>query len=130
MIVETNWQGDVAIAHLIGELDTTESEGVWGELRQILGEEPAACVIDMSHTNYIASLGLSILLKFAQEMRFRQIHLRLAAVQPRIRIVLDTANLGRILPIDPTVADALQAIEKRGPLPAPYKPKKPAYLPD
>lgn len=127
MIVETYWRGDVAIAHLIGEIDTREAEEVWGELRQILAEEPAACVLDLSHTTYIASLGLGILLKFAQETRFRQIRLRLAAVTPAIRIVLDTANLGRILPIDATVADALLVIENAGRPAVPFKPRKPAY---
>ena len=126
MIVEIGWQGDFAIAHLVGELDTREAEQVWTELRQIMLDEPQGCVVDLSHTTFIASLGLSILLKIAQEMRFRAIHLRLAAATPQIRAVLDTAGLGRVLSVDPTVADALVALDKAGPVPAPFAAKKPA----
>ena len=125
MIVETGWQNDFAIAHLVGELDTHEAQQVWTELRQILLEEPRGCVIDLSHTTYIASLGLSILLKIAQAMRFRSIRLRLAEASPQIRTVLNVANLGRILPVDATVAEALSALEQAGPMTAPFAALKP-----
>jgi len=107
MNVTTTWRGKVLVVSLTGELDTIEQDGLSSALEQVVSANAAAVILDCAGVRYIASLGLSILVKLAKDLRQRRVPLRMAAVTPPIRTILDTVQLGALIPIDPTIEDAL-----------------------
>jgi anti-sigma B factor antagonist len=113
MKVTTRREGDAVVAQLEGEIDTVDSEGLGETLLAIAAEKPGAVVLDFSGVNYIASMGLSILLKMAQEMRKIKSPLVIAAVTPGVKTVLDTVHFGAAVPLELTVEKALERVKKR-----------------
>ena len=102
---------DMVVARLVGEIDTVDSEGLGEQLAVIMNTKPANLVLDFSDVRYIASAGLSLLLKLAQDMRKAKGKLVIAAVPPAVKTVLDTVHLGAAIPIDTTVEAALGRLE-------------------
>jgi len=113
MKVSTRRAGDVVVAELVGEIDAVDTEGLGESLSEIAAEKPAGLVLDFSQVSYIASMGLSILLKLAQEMRKIKSPLVIAAVTPAVKTVLDTVHLGSAIPLETTVDGALKRMPKK-----------------
>jgi anti-anti-sigma factor len=107
MTLEHQWQDDVLITRFIGELNTQAADELWEELGDAIEGKPRAMVLDFGPTTYIASLGIGLILRVNAETRARGIPLRLANVGSRVRMVLDTVNLGLFLPIDKTLERSL-----------------------
>jgi anti-anti-sigma factor len=107
MKVHTQRIGDVIVAQLAGEIDTMDSDGLGEALAEIVAAQPAGLVLDFAQVTYIASVGLSLLLKLAQDMRKAKGKLVIAAVTPAVKTVLDTVHLGAAIPIETTVEAAL-----------------------
>ncbi len=112
MKVSTRHAGNVVVAELTGEIDTVDTEGLGEALGAIVAGKPAGLVLDFSGVNYIASMGLSLLLKLAQEMRKSKRPLVIAAVTPPVKTVLDTVHLGAAIPMETTVENALKRVQK------------------
>ena len=107
MTLEHEWHDDVLVTRFVGELDTQAADELWDELAQAIDGKPRAMVLDFGPTKYIASLGIGLVLRLNAETRARGIPVRLANVAPRVRMVLDTVNLGLFLPIDKTLERSL-----------------------
>ena len=107
MKVTTSIVGNVMVARLAGEIDTVDSDDFSGALSSLLAAKPARLVLDFSEVSYIASVGLSLLLKLAQEMRAMGGKVAIAAATPAVSRVLETVHLGSVVPIKPTVESAM-----------------------
>lgn len=114
MKVQTTHIGNLMVAQLVGEIDTFDSEGLGVALAQVAASPPAGVVLDFSQVTYIASMGLSMLLKLAQELRKSKCKLAIAAVTPAVRTVLDTVHLGSAIPIEASVEAALGRVGAPG----------------
>jgi anti-sigma B factor antagonist len=112
MKVTTRHAGNVVVAELVGEIDTVDTEGLGEAFGAIVAEKPGGLVLDFSGVNYIASMGLSLLLNLAREMRKAKSPLVIAAVTPAVKTVLDTVHLGAAIPLEATVENALTRAQK------------------
>jgi anti-anti-sigma factor len=112
MKVTTRHAGNVVVAELVGEIDTVDTEGLGEALGAIVAGKPAGLVLDFAGVNYIASMGLSLLLKLAKDMRKASSPLAIAAVTPAVKTVLDTVRLGAAIPVEATVENALKRVQK------------------
>ncbi len=82
-----------------------------GPLREVVlplaGTTRARIVLDLSAVTLCDSSGLNLMV---QALRLTTGHggwLRIAAARPKVRAALEITNLTRVLPIHPTVAEAL-----------------------
>ena len=107
MKITTQKIGHVVVAQLVGEIDMVDSEGLGDALAEIVAAKPQQLVLDMAGVTYVASVGLSLLLRLAQDLRKIQCPLVIAAATPAVQTVLDTVRLGAAIPIDATVEAAL-----------------------
>jgi anti-sigma B factor antagonist len=118
MKVNPRQVGKVMVAELSGEIDTLDSEGMGEALSAITAAKPQGVVLDFSGVTYIASMGLSLLLKLAQDVRKAGGKLVIAAVSPPVKTVLDTVHLGAAIPIESTVEAALARLAGKAAVPA------------
>ena len=113
MKVNAQQIGNVTVAQLSGEIDTLDTEGLGDALAAIVAAKPECLVLDFTGVTYIASIGLSLLLKVAQDVRKARGQLVIAAVTPQVKTVLDTVHLGAAIPIEPTVEAALARLGRQ-----------------
>jgi len=111
MKVNTSRIGNVVVAQLVGEIDTVDADGLGDTLAALVDAQPESLVLDFAAVTYIASVGLSLLLKLARDMRKAKRTLVIAAVTPAVKTVLDTVHLGAAIPIETTVAAALERVK-------------------
>jgi anti-sigma B factor antagonist len=107
MKVSTRQIGTVTVAQLFGEIDTVDTEGLAESLATIVAAKPENLILDFAGVRYVASMGISLLLTVARDMRKAKARLLIAAVTPAVQMVLDTVHLGAAIPIEPTVDAAV-----------------------
>jgi anti-sigma B factor antagonist len=112
MKVTTRNEGEVVVAVLVGEIDTVDSEGLGEALGEVMEGKTGGLVLDFSGVKYIASMGLSILLRLAQQMRKAGRPLVIAAVPAGVKTVLDTVHLGAAIPLEETVEKGVERAKK------------------
>jgi anti-anti-sigma factor len=118
MKVNARQIGNVTVAQLSGEIDTMDTEGLGESLATIVAAKPERLVLDFAGVTYIASMGLSLLLKVAQDVRKARGKLVIASVTPAVKTVLDTVHLGAAIPIESTVEAALARLAGKAAVPA------------
>ena len=110
MKVHTQNHGQVIVAQLSGEIDTIDTDGLGSTLQEIVAAAPAGVVLDFGQVSYIASVGIGLLLKLAQDLRKMKCPLVIANITPQVRTVLDTVHLSSAIPMVATVDEALTKI--------------------
>ena len=105
-------EGDVALAHVAGEVDASNVGDLSEQLLETLSNETRAVVLDLTETSYIDSSGISLIFDAAARLRNRRQELRLV-VPPRSFVgeVLSAVSMEESVPIDPAVPDALAAVQ-------------------
>jgi anti-anti-sigma factor len=108
--VDADWHGDVPVARIEGEIDSSNAAQIGERLRTLLTNHLRTLVVDLSGTTYLDSTGINLLFTIGGELRGRQQTLRLVVVQgsPIARMVTIT-SLDGAHPTYPTVAEALAA---------------------
>lgn len=112
MQVDHQCRGDFVITSIIGELDTPDASEAWTEILEVLDFNPKGVVLDLSRCSYIASAGISLIVRLAQQLRPLHAPLRITNVGSRLRLVLDTVNLPSLIPIDATIDDSITKLAR------------------
>jgi anti-sigma B factor antagonist len=96
---------------LAGRLDTTGVDRV--ETRFVGSVVPAGkgTVVDLSRVEFIASLGVRMLISVARSLGRRGARIALCAPQEQVREVFDHVSLAEIIPIYDNEADAFAALK-------------------
>ena len=106
----------VHILVLEGEIDLACSP----ELREILDEHARArrpaLVLDFAAVSYVDSSGLATLVEYVRKAQPFEGKLALAAVNTRVRTILDLVRLSEIFPIYATLAEAKTALASPPPV--------------
>jgi anti-anti-sigma factor len=100
MAIRIRWERDILVAVIEGNIDELEGHDFSATLRQVLAQKPAHAVLDCRGMTHVASHGIALLIRFAQEMRRHGGQVRMIGVRPHVQAVLMTINLGRIVPMD------------------------------
>ncbi|MBI4574656.1 MAG: STAS domain-containing protein [Planctomycetes bacterium] len=95
-------EGDVVVVTLRGRFD----QELCPRLRSALGAEKRL-VMDLGGVDYLSSSGIGELVRLSIERK-----LKLAALNDKVRGVLQLAQVDRILEIHPTVAEAVAAFRR------------------
>lgn len=100
-------QGPVAVVAIAGSLDALSAEEVTKFLSAQVSGGITRLVTDFALVDYVSSAGLRTLLATLKEARQLGGDLRLAAIQPSVRKVLDLSGFTSILKVYPSVEAAV-----------------------
>ncbi len=102
------------IVRIRGDVRFEDSDTLRSALLQQISPGTPTLIVDCGDMTFIGSAGLAALLAAHQAARAAGGHLRLAALRPQIRELLSVARLDAILPVYPSVAEALAGDSKDG----------------
>jgi anti-anti-sigma factor len=99
---------------LTGRLDTAGVDGV--ETRFLASLVPGAknAIVDLSQVDFVASMGIRMLMSAARSLKSRRAALAIYGAQDRVKQVFDIVSLGQIIPVCSTEEEALAAIAPAG----------------
>src|SRR4051795_12250392 len=108
--------GDVELAHVAGEVDASNVDGLTKELLEGVSNQSRGLVLDLTETSYIDSSGISLIFDAAARMKNRRQQLRLVVPpQSFVSEVLAAVSMADSVPIDGQVAEALSAVGSSSP---------------
>ena len=108
--VSAEWHGDVPVAVVGGEVDASNVADVGVAVRRLVTNHSSLLIIDLSPTSYLDSAGINLMFALGDELRGRQLSLRLV-IKPDSSIARMVAitGLDKTYPTYPTVEAALSA---------------------
>ena len=108
--VAAEWHGETPVAAVQGEVDASNVAEVGVALRGLVTNRSSVLVVDLSTTSYLDSAGINLMFALGDELRSRQLELRLV-IPPKTSIarMLSITGLDRVYPTYPTAADAVSA---------------------
>jgi anti-sigma B factor antagonist len=101
----------VTVAHVTGEIDLASAE----TFREGVAQRVASgevFVLDLDGVTFMGSLGFSVLVETHHETERRNIRWAIVAGSGPVQRPLQITGLQQVLPIYPTVSDALAALVK------------------
>ena len=114
MNIEIKQGGPVTIVAISGSVDSLTAEALMQAFANEVGADRIRLVADFSGVEYTSSAGLRALLATLKEARGRGGDLRLAAVRPTVRKVLDLSGFTSILKIFDDVPAAVTSFAGAG----------------
>jgi anti-sigma B factor antagonist len=108
--VHAEWHDDTAVGAVAGEVDASNVAAVGDDLRALVTNRSHRLIVDLSPTTYLDSSGINLMFSLGDELRARQISMRLV-ISPGSPVarMLTITSLDRAYPTYPTVAEALSA---------------------
>jgi anti-sigma B factor antagonist len=107
------------VISLRGDLDVTGAPGVTSHLITAAAVYGSWVIVDLTGLDFIDAAGLGVLVRASARARRNGGELLLAAPQELVRRVLAAAGLMDVLPVYPSVEEAIRGVEKGQPrLPA------------
>lgn len=95
---------------LSGRLDVNGVDMVESRFTSAATEAPGGVLVDMSETEFVASLGLRMFVAVARTLHGSQRRMVLYACQPQVAEVLEMAALDALFPVVPSEASARAAL--------------------
>lgn len=92
-----------------GDVDLHVAEEFEQGLRSAISAGPGTVVVDLSKATFLDSMALGVLLGATKRLRDRGGRLRVVAPGSQVRRILEITHLDRVLELDGSRADALQA---------------------
>lgn len=102
-------KGEIQVFMLAGRLDSNTAPGFEERIIQAIGNTSKHMVVDFKNVDYISSAGLRVILKATKDLKRVEGKIVLCAMQDYVREVFEISGFDAILPIVPTIDDALQA---------------------
>lgn len=101
---------DASLTHvrLVGRLDAAGAEAIGLRFTAAVAAAPRPALVDFSGVDFVASMGLRLLISAARALRQKGAGLCLYAPQPAVREVLEDAGVDQLL----GVADQLDAARR------------------
>ena len=107
MDVVENRLGSVTVLQVQGKLDSTTAPELERHLAGAAGGQGPQVVIDGSRLEYVSSAGLRVFLAAAKRLAAAGGKFAIACPQPQVRQILDVAGFSSLLPVLPTVDEAV-----------------------
>lgn len=89
--------GDIVQLKLVGRLDIVGTEAISNKFTFATAVRPAKIIVDLSGVTFLASIGIRLLLTSAKAQATRGGKMILAAPQPLVRQVMETAGIDQLL---------------------------------
>lgn len=115
----------VIVMEVPARLNHAEAGTFLGRLQPLLQRDRARIVLDCSQVRYVDSAGLEVLSRCVQEAMRRNGDLKLAAVSPASRVILELILADRLFETFETTGEAVQSFN---PIPSHSIPQRQPYL--
>lgn len=99
----------ILVLAITGSIDSLNADDLSQRFTDSISQGNVRLVADFSQVNYTSSAGLRSLLGTVKSCRLAGGDLRVAAVQPQVKRVLEIAGFTSILNIFPDVRDAVES---------------------
>ncbi len=109
LTVHTELGGDAAVVAVAGELDMATAPEVWEKVDGLLSAGRHRLVFDLSELSFCDSTGLSVFVRARNRSAASGGEVFLAAPQRAVRRVLEVSGLVAVLPMLPTVEEAVSS---------------------
>ena len=96
---------------LMGRLDMQGSGEIDLRFTALTATDDKHVIVDLAGVDFIASIGMRLLLSCAKAKARRGGEMVLAAPQPMVRETLETAGIDSLIPIHADAASALAALQ-------------------
>ena len=95
---------------LVGRLDSPAVDRI--ETRFLASLVPAGCsaIIDLSQVDFVASMGLRMIISAARSLRSRHASLAVYGAQRPVNEVFEQVSFGKVVSVRSTEAEALEAV--------------------
>jgi anti-anti-sigma factor len=107
--------GDVVVLSPRGRIDHASAEAFKTALAPYLSRSGPGhpLVLDLARTDYIASVGLRVLMLASRQVRAQGGTIAVAALAPLVREIFEISKFTLVFPCFASVADALADLAKR-----------------
>ena len=105
--ITTDWKDKTAIIHVVGDIDLSRSAGLQAACNAVVKKKPSRVIVDFSEVPYMDSSGVASMVKRLSRTKKTNAPLLLAAMNTRVRAVLQITRLDRVFTLKETVEDAL-----------------------
>ena len=107
--------GDVVVLSPRGRIDHASAEAFKTALSPFLAQSGAGqpLVLDLGGVDYIASVGLRVLMLASRQARAQGGTIRVAALRPLVREIFEISKFTMVFPCFPSVADALADLAQK-----------------
>ena len=115
MVLSSARHGDVVVVSPRGRIDHASAEGFKTALGPYLAQAGPGrpVVLDLAGVEYIASVGLRVLMLASRQARAQGGTILVAALQPLVREIFEISKFTMVFPCFPSVADALADLARR-----------------
>jgi anti-sigma B factor antagonist len=105
--ITTEWQGKTAIIYVVGDIDLSRSVDLQAACNAVVKKKPNRVIVDFSEVPYMDSSGVASMVKLLSRTKKTNTPLLLAAMNTRVRAVLQITRLDSVFTLTDTVEDAL-----------------------
>jgi anti-sigma B factor antagonist len=102
-------QPDATVVRLTGEIDLRSSPQLRGMFLELLDENPARIIIDLTGVGHIDSSGVGTIVELKRRGMRNKNTIVLVGLQPRVRSLFEITRLDKFFTIADTVDEARQA---------------------
>ena len=99
---------DAGLISVSGESDLYTAPQLKGEVLRLIGAGANRLVVDLTHTSFVDSATLGVLLGGLKRLRPKGGEIVLVIVDPNIRKIFEITLLDRVFPIVDTLPEALE----------------------
>jgi stage II sporulation protein AA (anti-sigma F factor antagonist) len=101
---------DYIIVRLEGSLDSEGAADVEKQFNKLAGFAVKNIIVDMSSVDFISSVGIGLILSHAKSCRGRGGKFMIFGIQDKVREILQTANILKLLKVENNLDDCVSAI--------------------
>jgi anti-anti-sigma factor len=106
--IEAEQRGALSLIRIHGEVDISNDARVLAAMEEAVPQGAVRIVVDLTHTTYLDSAGLALLLRLGERLQGRRQHLTLVVpVGSPVRAVLELTGLPRVISLQTRLEDAL-----------------------
>lgn len=110
MNIRLEWHEGILMAFMEGDLDHENRERIANEFKANLDQRPKGVILNFTCARFVSSLGIGMIVQLYKELKEVGATLRIAGVQPPVRLVLETCSLGKLVPMDETIDYSLRML--------------------
>ena len=111
MNIEVKQQGDIKVLQCGGSLDADTVASFKKIVYELVDEGSNRFVVDMSHLDFVDSMGLGVLISLLRRVRQREGDVKVSGLSDEVKTIFEITRLHRLFDV---CADADAAVKKFG----------------
>jgi anti-anti-sigma factor len=107
--VESEQHGSLCLVRVYGEIDMSNDQEVLTAIQVAVARNTLRLVVDLTHTTYLDSAGLALLLRLAERLQARDQGLSVVVpVDSPVRTAFELTGLPSVINVESRLEDAMR----------------------